>query len=80
MIMWVIMFLTCFPHQEKPAKQARIMENLFKSKRFWAVAAVIAVVVLKDKVPLTEQQITEVVMAVGAWVVGESIRPVEPKS
>ena len=55
------------------------MDNLIKSKRFWACAAVIAVIVLKDKVPLSEQQITELVMAVGAWVVGESIRPVEPK-
>jgi hypothetical protein len=36
----------------------------------------VAVVVLKDRVPLNEQQITEIVLAVGAWIVGESIRPV----
>ena len=52
--------------------------NLLKSKRFWAAAAVVAVVVLKDRVPLNEQQITEIVLAVGAWIVGESIRPVNP--
>ena len=52
--------------------------NLIKSKRFWAAAAVVAVVVLKDRVPLNEQQITEIVLAVGAWIVGESIRPVNP--
>ena len=52
--------------------------NLIKSKRFWAAAAVVAVVVLKDRVPLNEQQITEIVLAVGTWIVGESIRPVNP--
>ena len=55
------------------------MEGLFKSKRFWVLLAAVAVVVLKDKVPLTEDQIQILVYAVGAWVVGESIRPVDPK-
>ena len=55
------------------------MESLFKSKRFWVLLAAVAVVVLKDKVPLTEDQIQILVYAVGAWVVGESIRPVDPK-
>jgi hypothetical protein len=54
------------------------LDGLLKSKRFWAAAAVVAVIVLKDKTPLTEQQIQELVLAVGAWIVGESIRPVEP--
>jgi len=54
------------------------LDVLLKSKRFWAAAAVVAVVILKDKTPLTEQQIQELVLAVGAWIVGESIRPVEP--
>ena len=52
--------------------------NLLKSKRFWAAVASVAVVVLKDKVPLTEDQISLVVLAVGSWIVGESIRPVNP--
>ena len=55
------------------------MESLFKSKRFWVAAAAIAVVVLKDKVPLTEDQIQVLVYTIGAWIVGESIRPVDPK-
>lgn len=55
------------------------LDGLLKSKRFWAAAAVVAVVVLKDKVPLSEQQIQELVLAVGAWIVGESIRPVDGK-
>lgn len=54
------------------------LDGLLKSKRFWAAAAVVAVVILKDKTPLTEQQIQELVLAVGAWIVGESIRPVDP--
>lgn len=55
-----------------------MLSDLVKSKRFWAAAAMVAVVVLKDKVPLDEQQITNLVMAVGAWIVGDSLRSVEP--
>lgn len=55
------------------------MKGLFESKRFWAGVAAVAVVVLKDKIPLSEEQITLLVYTVGAWVVGDSIRPVEPK-
>jgi len=35
------------------------ISELVKSKRFWAAAATIAVVVLKDKTPLTEDQIQQ---------------------
>jgi len=49
--------------------------DLFKSKRFWAAAATIAVVVLKDKTPLTDDQIQQLVWVVGAWIVGDSVRP-----
>jgi hypothetical protein len=49
--------------------------DLLKSKRFWAAAATIAVVVLKDKTPLTEDQIQQLVWVVGAWIVGDSVRP-----
>ena len=54
------------------------LQGLLKSKRFWASVASVAVVVLKDKVPLTEDQISLVVLAIGGWIVGESIRPVNP--
>lgn len=55
------------------------MQELFKSKRFWLAAASVAVVIFRDKVPLTDDQISQLVLAVGAWIVGESIRPVDPK-
>jgi hypothetical protein len=51
------------------------MQDLLKSKRFWAEAAVVVVIVLKDRVPLSEDQIQQLVLAVGAWIVGDSIRP-----
>ena len=54
-------------------------QELLKSKRFWATAASIAVVLFKDKLPLTEDQIQQLVYAIGAWVVGESVRPVASK-
>lgn len=52
------------------------LQELIKSKRFWATAAAIAVIVFKDKLPLNEDQIQQLVYAIGAWVVGESVRPV----
>lgn len=55
------------------------LNSVLKSKRFWLTAAAVAVVVLKDKTGLTDEQLTELVLAVGALVVGDSIRPVDPK-
>lgn len=51
-----------------------VFNSLIKSRRFWAAVASIAVVVLKDRLPLTEEQITNIVLAIGAWIVGESFR------
>ena len=55
------------------------ISELFKSKRFWAAAATIAVVVLKDRVPLSEDQIQQLVWVIGALIVGDSVRPIDPK-
>lgn len=53
-----------------------MLNDLIKSKRFWATVAGIAVVVFKDKLPiaLDEQQITTIVLAIGSWIVGDSLR------
>jgi hypothetical protein len=51
-----------------------VIQSLIRSRRFWAAVASIAVVVFKDKLPLDEDQITTIIMAVGAWIVGESLR------
>jgi hypothetical protein len=51
------------------------ISELVKSKRFWAAAATIAVVVFKDRLPLSEDQIQELVWLVAAWIVGDSVRP-----
>lgn len=53
--------------------------DVLKSKRVWAVIGTIAVVVLKDRTSLSEQQILEIVALVSAFVVGDSLRPVAPK-
>ena len=54
------------------------LDGLLKSKRFWAAAAVVAVIVLRDKTPLSDDQIQLMVWTVGSWIVGESVRPVDP--
>jgi hypothetical protein len=56
------------------------MSDLFKSKRFWAAIASLAVVLLKDRLnlPLTETQLTEIIMVVAAWIVGDSLRSTVP--
>jgi hypothetical protein len=56
-------------------RQSMNIGELVKSKRFWAAAATIAVVVFKDRVPLSEDQIQELVWLVAAWIVGDSVRP-----
>ena len=53
--------------------------DLLKSKRFWLTAAAVAAVILKDRTGLTDEQITNLVLAIGSWVVGDSLRPATPK-
>ena len=55
------------------------LNDILKSKRVWAVIGTIAVVVLKDRTSLSEQQILEIVALVSALIVGDSLRPVAPK-
>ena len=53
--------------------------DILKSKRVWAVIGTIAVVVLKDRTSLSEQQILEIIALISALIVGDSLRPVAPK-
>lgn len=55
-----------------------MLNDLLKSKRTWLAIAAIAVVVLKDRVPLTEDQITQIVLAAGSWIIGDSLRATVP--
>ena len=50
------------------------INSIVTSRRFWAALASIIVVALKDKLPFDEEQITQIVLAIGAWIVGESLR------
>jgi hypothetical protein len=51
-----------------------MLDSLVKSRRFWIAVSAIAVVLLKDKLPINEQQMQDIILAVGAWIVGESLR------
>lgn len=58
------------------------VQDLLKSRRFWVSVGAIAAVVLKDKLglPLTEDQITDLAILIGSWVVGESLRSSSAKA
>ena len=53
-----------------------ILNSLIKSRRFWAGVAAIAVPVLNEKFGwgLSEENVTNIALAVVGWIVGESIR------
>ena len=50
------------------------MQNLIQSKRFWAAVASVVAVAVGDNLPFSEQQISEIIMVVAAWIVGDSLR------
>ncbi len=56
-------------------------QSLVRSRRFWAAVAGVVVVVAKDQIPLiqgfSDEQITNAVLMLGAWIVGESLRSSE---
>jgi hypothetical protein len=58
------------------------VQDLLKSRRFWISVGAIAAVVLKDKLglPLSEEQITDLAILIGSWVVGESLRSSSAKA
>jgi len=58
------------------------VSDLIKSRRFWVSLGALAAVVLKDRlnIPLSEDQITDIAILIGSWVVGESLRSSSPKA
>lgn len=54
------------------------MQALIQSKRFWMAIAGLATVVLGDRLPFNEAQITDIVMVIAAWIVGDSLRQTDP--
>ena len=51
------------------------IKTLLTSTRFWAVVATVVTGLLQDKLNLTPEQITQFIMAIGAWIGGETKRP-----
>ncbi len=53
-----------------------MFDGLFESKRFWMAVATILFVLVRDKaaLPVTEDQVNQIVMAIAAWIVGDSLR------
>jgi len=51
-----------------------VMQMLLRSKRFWLAVASAIAVASRDYLPLSEQQIQDIVLVVAAWIVGDSLR------
>jgi hypothetical protein len=58
-----------------------VFQSLVKSRRFWVAIAGLVVAVGRDQIPIlqsfTDEQITQAVLVLGAWIVGESLRSSE---
>jgi hypothetical protein len=52
------------------------MNALLKSKRFWLAASTLLAVALRERLnlPVTDDQVHQVVLVVAAWIVGDSLR------
>lgn len=57
------------------------LQTLFKSRRFWVAVAGLVIAVGRDQIPFlsnfSDEQITQAVVMLGAWIVGESLRSSE---
>lgn len=54
------------------------MQNLIQSKRFWAAISALIIAVAGDKLPFSEEQVSDIVMVIAAWIVGDSLRKTDP--
>lgn len=54
------------------------MNELFYSKRFWLAVAAVITVVLKDRLPVSEDQVQQLVLVIASWIVGDSLRATDP--
>lgn len=58
------------------------VKDLFRSRRFWVSVGGIAAIVLRERLglPFTEEQITDLAILIGSWVIGESLRSSSAKA
>ena len=56
-----------------------MLDGIFQSKRFWLAIAGVVTVVLNDKLPISEDQIQQLVLMLAAWILGDSLRETKIK-
>ena len=54
------------------------MQVILQSKRFWLSVASVFAIAIKDYLPLTDEQVKQIVLAIGAWIIGDSLRSTVP--
>jgi hypothetical protein len=48
---------------------------IFKSKRFWLAVVGVISAAFGEQLPISQEQLTQIVMLIAAWIVGDSMRP-----
>ena len=52
------------------------LKNWLRGRRFWLTVGTVALIPLRDKlqIPLTDEQVMAIAIAIGSLVIGESLR------
>ena len=50
------------------------INNLIKSRRFWAALAGVAIICFEDVAGLNPEQATAITSVIMAWIIGDSIK------
>jgi len=72
--MWSLQSSTCLEKENRDMPD--FLKNWLRGRRFWLTVATVALVPLRDKfnLPLTDEQLVAIALAVGQFVIGESLR------
>ena len=55
------------------------MQTLLRSKRFWLAVAGVVGSALGDSLPISQEQLQQIVLVIAAWIVGDSLRATTEK-
>ena len=57
-----------------------MLDGILQSKRFWIAVAGVVSVAFKDQLPISEEQVQQIVLMLATWILGDSLRATTPKT